>query len=74
MGKPSNKKRKSVSIETKSWVIYGYFKNYQYTPWIALSEYVDNSVQSYLDNKKELSKLGCEHVSVNIDIDFILVS
>ncbi len=37
-----------------------------YTPWHATSEFVDNSVQSYLDNKSRLRKL---HSNYKLKID-----
>ena len=60
--------RNSINIEAKAAAVYGLFKNIQYTSWYALAEYVDNSVQSYIDHKEELSKLGCNSVVVNINL------
>ena len=60
--------RNSINIEAKAAAVYGLFKNIQYTSWYALAEYVDNSVQSYIDHKEELSELGCNSVVVKIDI------
>ena len=37
--------------------LYSTFRHLNNKPWYALSEFVDNAVQSYLDNKTELNKL-----------------
>ena len=37
-----------------------------YTPWHATAEFVDNSIQSYLDNKTKLKRL---HSNYKLKID-----
>jgi len=46
-------------------------KHLNYQPWYALAEFVDNAVQSYLKNKKQIEKAdGKRHpLRVKIDID-----
>lgn len=34
--------------------VYATYKNIKYNPWTAIAEFVDNSTQSYYDNKKRL--------------------
>lgn len=36
--------------------VYATYKNIKYDPWTAIAEFVDNSTQSYYDNKKQLSE------------------
>ena len=41
----------------------------EYKPWHALAEYVDNSLQSFLDNREALVAMGQEKVCVEIEVD-----
>ena len=45
------KNRKSLNIETEAWIVYGLLQNLQYETYYALSEFVDNSVQGFLDDR-----------------------
>lgn len=47
--------------------IYNLLESYPYNLGGALSEYVDNSIQSFLDNKEKLNK---EKINVTITVDF----
>lgn len=47
--------------------IYNLLESYPYNLGSALSEYVDNSIQSFLDNKEKLNK---EKINVTITVDF----
>lgn len=47
--------------------IYNLLESYPYNLGSALSEYVDNSIQSFLDNKKRLNR---EKINVTITVDF----
>ena len=59
----------SVDI-SPSVSILGVLSHLNYEPWYALSEYVDNAIQSSLANKETLDKADESHfLSVNIDID-----
>lgn len=49
-----------VSIELKPGV-YNQFRNLNNKVWFAISEFVDNAVQSYLNNKNRLLKSHCEY-------------
>ena len=60
------KKRDSLNIETEAWIVYGLLQNLEYQIFYALSEYVDNSVQSFLDDRDRLEN---DFVSVEIDYD-----
>ena len=41
--------------------LLGLLKNMRYTEWHALAEFVDNSIQSYLTNKKILKRINPEY-------------
>lgn len=38
--------------------VYANFRNLRYEPWTAIAEFVDNSTQSFFDNKNEFKKLS----------------
>lgn len=60
----------TISIKIKTGV-YGQFRNLNNKVWFALAEYVDNAVQSFENNKKELRKINGNkyqfEVKINID-------
>lgn len=59
----------SVSIATKP-LVYSAFRYINNKVHNALAEYVDNSIQSYLDNQELLSKINTGHkLTVRITID-----
>ena len=37
--------------------LYALFPSLRYSPWVALGEMVDNSIQSYLEHKEELIEI-----------------
>ncbi len=41
--------------------LLGLLKNMRYTEWYALAEFVDNSIQSYLTNKKILKRINPDY-------------
>ena len=41
-----------------------------YKAWFALAEFVDNSIQSSIDNKKMLKASDGDHYKLRVDIDF----
>ena len=44
-------------------------KNMRYTEWYALGEFVDNSIQSFLDNKSKIySKTGRKKLKIEISV------
>lgn len=52
--------------------VYNAFRNLQYKYWYAIAEFVDNAIQSYLDNQSELETLYKSDGSsfcIKIDID-----
>lgn len=60
-----------VSIATKP-LVYSTFRYISNHVWHAIGEYVDNSIQSYLDHKDLLQQINPEHkltVSIKFDID-----
>ena len=42
--------------------LYAMFRHLPNTPWSAFAEYVDNAVQSYIDNKEQLKKTSKDYV------------
>jgi len=56
-----------VSIVPES-EIFSIFRNLNYKAWFALAEFVDNSLQSYLDWKRDPSSNGCPPVLI-VDIN-----
>ena len=67
---PSNigKNRKEVSIEVESWLTYSILKTIDKEQYVALSEFIDNSWQSFKDNQKNLKKKKQNSVKVQIDL------
>jgi hypothetical protein len=50
--------------------LYALFPSLRYTPWVALGEMVDNSIQSYIKYRDELVKLNGPDYKLRIDINF----
>jgi hypothetical protein len=50
--------------------LYALFPSLRYTPWVALGEMVDNSIQSYQEHKEELIALHGPDYKLRIDINF----
>ena len=61
----------NVSIATKP-LVYEVFRFINNKVWNALAEYIDNSIQSYLDHKELLQSINPNggKLKVSIDIDF----
>lgn len=65
-----------VSIATKP-LVYSTFRYINNTPWNALAEYIDNSLQSFNAHKDVLSKInhnGKVRVEINIDNESIVIT
>ena len=61
----------SINIQPES-DIYSYFKSFNYKPWKAISEFVDNSTASYFSNghQKMLNDLSdFDNLKISIDFD-----
>jgi hypothetical protein len=50
--------------------LYALFPSLRYTPWVALGEMVDNSIQSYQEHKDELIALNGPTYKLRIEINF----
>jgi len=50
--------------------LYALFPSLRYTPWVALGEMVDNSIQSYQQHKDELLALNGPDYKLRVDINF----
>jgi hypothetical protein len=50
--------------------LYALFPSLRYTPWVALGEMVDNSIQSYQEHKEELFALHGPEYKLRIEINF----
>ena len=48
---------------------YGLLQRLQFQDYYCFSEFIDNSLQSFLDNKVELEKIGQKSVTVSIEIN-----
>ncbi len=48
--------------------ILSVLQNMKYQPWFALAEFVDNSLQSYLDHKKEIHDAEGAKFKLKIDV------
>ena len=49
--------------------ILSVLRHLNYRPWYAMAEFVDNSLQSFLDYQEELGKIGVSRVDVAIELD-----
>jgi len=49
--------------------ILSVLRHLNYKPWYAMAEFVDNSLQSFLDYREELGKIGVSRVDVAIELD-----
>ena len=60
----------SVNIQPQVSIL-GVLSHLNYKPWYALAEFVDNSLESYLRNRRELAALhgGTEPLRVTIELD-----
>ena len=56
----SKDKIRLIPLEAEPWIVYGLLQNIAYEEYLALGEFVDNSVQSFLDNREALKELGQE--------------
>ena len=50
--------------------LYALFPSLRYTPWVALGEMVDNSIQSYQEHKEELIALHGPNYKLRVEINF----
>ena len=50
--------------------LYRLFPSLRYSPWVALGEMVDNSIQSYVEHKEELNALYNGNYQLTVDINF----
>ena len=62
------KHRTELNVDTDAWVVYQLLQSLDYEMHLALAEFVDNSVQSFLDNRKTLAEMGQKQVQVIITI------
>ena len=54
--------------------LYALFPSLRYTPWVALGEMVDNSIQSYQEHKDELIALHGADYKLRIDLNLMALS
>ena len=50
--------------------VYGMFPSFNYRHWLALGEFVDNSISSYEQNKAKLRKLNGPDFALKVFIDY----
>ena len=44
-------------------------KHLNYKPWFAMAEFVDNAIQSYLDNQRELRNTSGKNYKLRVEIE-----
>ena len=64
----SNKYLKTVSIKHRS-TAYGSYRHLQNTPWFALAEFLDNSINSFDEHEKQLKQIN-KNYKLKIDVVF----
>ncbi|WP_391591590.1 hypothetical protein MCAV_05380 [[Mycoplasma] cavipharyngis] len=68
--------KKEISI-IPSTLVYNGYKHYSYEPWTAIAEFVDNSTQSYFDNKEQLKSLSNFkklRIDIKYDEDYLIIT
>src|SRR5277367_6800668 len=63
---PSSQQR--VSIRPGVGIL-SVLRHLNYKPWFAMAEFVDNSLQSYLQNRDQLEKLHGKDFRLKVDIE-----
>ena len=58
-----------ISIEVNSAQAYRLMQKIAFKDYYAFSEFIDNSIQSYLDNKDKINELGQKSLEVKLSID-----
>lgn len=69
-------KELSIPLEADLSIVYGFIKNMKYEQYLAIAEFVDNSVQSFIDNKELLKKVSNQdavQVIIETTDDFISI-
>ncbi len=69
-------KELSIPLEADPWIVYGLLRNLNYEQYLAIAEFVDNSVQSFIDNKELLKKVSSQdavQVIIESTDDFISI-
>lgn len=51
--------------------VYAMFPSFNYKPWLALGEFIDNSISSYQQHQKEIEKLHGSNFKLKILIDYL---
>lgn len=51
--------------------VYNAFRSLPYKYWYAISEFIDNSIQSYQDNRTTLNKMHGDDFILNVEIEII---
>lgn len=65
------KKRKLSRVNIKPGVsVLSVLSHLNYRAWFALGEFVDNSIQSFLDNRERISKVDGESTQLKVTIGF----
>ncbi len=50
--------------------VYAMFRSFNYKPWLALGEFLDNSISSFQQHKKELLKANGSNFKLRIMVDY----
>ena len=63
------KTRKITSVNIKPGVsVLSVLSHLNYRPWFALGEFVDNSIQSYVDNRKAIEKFDGADCQLQVEV------
>ena len=66
----SKKTRQSARVSIRPGVgILSVLRHLNYKPWFAMAEFVDNSLQSYLQNREQLEKLYGKDYRLKVEIE-----
>lgn len=66
-----SKSSSSNSVDISPGVaVYGMFQNFNYKPWLALGEFVDNSISSYQRVRSQLQALEGPEFKLQVSIQF----
>ncbi|HEB4874838.1 TPA: ATP-binding protein [Kluyvera ascorbata F0526] len=64
-----SKERNSNSVEIRPQVtVLSVLRYLNYKPWFAIAEFIDNSIQSFIENESLLRKIHGKDYSFNINI------
>lgn len=74
---PDDERRDQIDDDNEELVniapgvgVYGMFPSFNYKPWLALGEFLDNSISSYQQHKKLIEEVNGSNFKLKIMIDY----